>query len=95
MTTAARAIAHLAACGALMGAFPALLAAQTPGTGVIAGRVMAGADSSIATPARGATVLIVGTGLRATTDADGRFLLGGVPAGPAILRVLLLGYRAA
>ncbi|HEU5185852.1 MAG TPA: carboxypeptidase regulatory-like domain-containing protein, partial [Gemmatimonadaceae bacterium] len=88
-------IAHLAACGALMGAFPALLAAQTPGTGVVAGRVMTGSDTGLATPARGATVLIVGTALRAMTDTDGRFLLGGVPAGPAILRVLLLGYRAA
>lgn len=72
-----------------------MLAAQTPGTGVIAGRVMAGGDTGNATPARGATVLLVGTALRATTDTDGRFLLGGVPAGPVILRARLLGYRAA
>jgi hypothetical protein len=95
MTTTARAIAQFAARGALISFLPGLLAAQTPATGVIAGRIMAGVDTAIATPARGASVSVVRTGRAATTGADGRFLLERVPAGEVIIRIRLLGYRTA
>ena len=95
MTATAREIAQFAAFGALISLLPGLLRGQTPATGVIAGRVKAGADSAIATPARGATVLVVGTELGTTTGTNGRFLLERVPAGAVIIRVRLLGYRAA
>ena len=73
---------------------PALLAAQGPGTGVVAGRVMARADTSAPAPARGARVSVVGRALDVVTGADGRFLLERVPAGPVTVRVRLLGFRA-
>jgi carboxypeptidase-like protein/TonB-dependent receptor-like protein len=86
---------RLGARGALIGLVPALLAAQGPGTGVLAGRVMARADTGAAVPVQGATVSVPGTALGATTDTGGRFLLERVPAGPRTLRVRLLGYRSA
>src|SRR2546423_8196823 len=85
----------LGARGALTLLVPALLAAQNPGTGVVAGRVTTRADSGAAPPAHGAVVSIVGTTLGATADADGRFLVEQVPAGAFTLRVRMLGYRTA
>ena len=84
---------RLGARGALISLVPALLAAQTPEMGVVAGRVTARADTGAAAPAQGATVSVVGSALGATTGADGRFLLERVPAGPLTVRVRLLGYR--
>ena len=77
----------------LIGLAPTALAAQSLGTGVVAGRVMTLADSGAATPARGAAVSVVGSALGATTGADGRFVLERAPAGPLTVRVRLLGYR--
>jgi hypothetical protein len=74
---------------------PAALAAQTPPTGVIAGRVVSRVDSLSLAPVQRAALSIVGTPLRATAGTDGRFVLDRVPAGSRVLRVRLLGYRAA
>lgn len=75
---------------------PALAIAQAP-TGVVAGRVSARTDSTPndhpRAPVAGATVVITATRLSTTTDSAGRFILGGVPAGHATLRIHLLGYR--
>jgi hypothetical protein len=84
---------RLGARGALISLLPALLAAQGPDTGVVAGRVTTLADAGLAAPARGATVSVVGSALGVTTGADGRFLLERVPAGPLTVRVRLFGYR--
>lgn len=85
-------------------AIPTVLAAQTPRTGVVAGRVTARADSGIAVapstplPLGGATVTILaaaprgGISRQATTDASGDYAVGDVPAGSAYLRVRRLGY---
>jgi carboxypeptidase family protein/TonB-dependent receptor-like protein len=78
---------------AIVGLGPQLLAAQVGPTGVVAGRVMARVDTSALIPAHGATVLVTGTTLRTTTNAEGRFVLGGLPPGPATLRVRSLGYH--
>ncbi|MFL5607038.1 MAG: TonB-dependent receptor [Gemmatimonadaceae bacterium] len=78
---------------ALICLVPALLVAQRPATGVLAGRVTARADTGIAMPAAGAAISIVGTLLGTATDDDGRFLLDNVPAGPMTVRIRLLGYR--
>jgi hypothetical protein len=78
---------------ALISFVPGVLAAQGPGTGVIAGRVVTRADSGVAAPAQGAAISVAGTTLGATAGADGRFLLERVPDGPITVRVRLLGYR--
>ncbi|HQR18250.1 MAG TPA: TonB-dependent receptor, partial [Gemmatimonadales bacterium] len=43
-------------------------------------------------PIQGATVSVDGTGLVATTQAEGRYELRGVPAGPHTLRARRIGY---
>jgi hypothetical protein len=81
---------------ALLSLVPALVAAQTPSTGVVAGRVSARTDTTaVATPVTGADVAIVGTAIAATTGGRGDFLLDRVPIGTRTLRVRLLGYRSA
>jgi hypothetical protein len=55
--------------------------------------VTARGDIGSVSPAQGAAVALVGTALRTTSDAGGRFLLDRVPAGSHTLRVRLLGYR--
>jgi hypothetical protein len=82
-----------AARGIVVVVTPVLLAAQTPVTGVVAGRVTARADSTTLLPARGATISIVGTSVVTTTDPAGRFVLDRVTAGPIVVRARLLGYR--
>ena len=72
---------------------PALVQAQEPQTGVVAGRVLARADTAEPSAARGATVLIAGTPLVDTTNLDGRFVLDAVPAGTRTVRIRLAGYR--
>jgi hypothetical protein len=46
-------------------------------------------------PVSGALVEAVGTGRTMVTDANGRFMLIGLPGGQVTLRVSLLGYRTA
>lgn len=85
----------LAVLGASLSALvPVHLVAQGPATGVVAGRVMARADSGAVMPVEGAAVSVAGTALAVTTGADGRFVLGSVPAGTATVRVRRLAYRA-
>ena len=81
------------AWGLMLGLIPALVAAQNPPTGAIAGRVLARADTGAPAPAQGAAITVVGRALGATTSADGRFILGDIPAGPVTLRARLLGHR--
>jgi hypothetical protein len=54
------------------------------GDAVLVGTVV---DATKNTPVEGAEVRIVGTPLRANTDADGRFRLTDAPAGPASIEV--------
>jgi hypothetical protein len=84
---------RLGACGALISLVPALLVAQHSATGVVAGRVTTRADTGAPTPAQGATISVIGSAVRTTTDTDGRFLLDRVPPGVPTVRVRLLGYR--
>jgi len=61
-------------------------------TGSIAGSVK---DGDTGGPITAATVTVVGTRFSAQTDAEGRFTIGGVPAGSYRLRARMLGYTAA
>ena len=72
-----RAARVIVACVLVLSA--ALLAAETP-TGVIEGRVLNPDTGEYVERAR---VTVEGTSLEAFTDANGYFLLGGVPAGAA------------
>jgi hypothetical protein len=76
-----------------------VLAAAQSATGVVAGRVTARPDTLPSglpgTPLHGATIVILGARLQASSDSSGRFLIAGVPAGRAVVRVRLLGYRTA
>jgi TonB-linked SusC/RagA family outer membrane protein len=69
----------------LLTAPPALAAAQQ---GTVAGRVT---QVGTAQPVSDARVIVVGTSLFATTNADGRYTIRNVPAGPASVRVLRVG----
>jgi len=60
-------------------------------TGTIAGRVV---DSASNAPIPNVRVTVVGTNSSATTNDDGRFVLTGVPAGSARVRLRRLGYGA-
>jgi hypothetical protein len=86
------------ACGALICLLPALLTAQETNSGVVAGRVIARADSGapmpLPLPVAGATVTIAGAGTTKSTSPDGRFLLDRVPAGNHTLTVRLSGFRS-
>ncbi len=57
--------------------------------GTISGRVTAGTGEALAD----ARVMGVSTSIAARTNADGRYTLQNVPAGPVELRVLRVGYR--
>src|SRR5204863_204456 len=61
-------------------------------TGSIAGTVK---DGDTGGPITAATVTVVSTRFTAQTDAEGRFTIGGVPAGSYRLRARMLGYTAA
>ncbi|HKJ92998.1 MAG TPA: carboxypeptidase-like regulatory domain-containing protein, partial [Longimicrobiales bacterium] len=69
-------------------AAPPSLAAQQA-TGTIRGQVT---DAATARPISGTQVYIPGTGHGTITNAQGAFLLTGVPAGTVTLRVEMLGY---
>jgi TonB-linked SusC/RagA family outer membrane protein len=76
----------LAALGLLLGS-AGTVAAQ----GIVSGRVT---DQANAQPLVGARVVVVGTTLTASTNADGRYRLTGVPAGPATVRASQIGYAS-
>src|SRR5207247_2630927 len=57
--------------------------------GRIAGTVV---DSQTTQPINGARITVVGTTLVTGSDADGRFSVGGVPAGSHQIRVTRIGY---
>ena len=63
------------------------LAAQ--GTGRIVGRVV---EAQQGAPVAGATVEVVGSGRGVVTALDGRYTVERVPAGPATLRVRMIGF---
>jgi TonB-dependent SusC/RagA subfamily outer membrane receptor len=67
----------------------AATAVGAQGTGTVRGQVTAAATVR---PLEGAQVLVAGTGRGSLTNRDGRFLIVGVPAGPRVVRVQLLGY---
>ena len=71
---------------------PALVGAQGPATGVIAGRVTARAGAATSAVV-GATISIVAPAQKAIADDSGRFVLPDVPAGRRLLRVSNPGYR--
>lgn len=64
--------------------------AAAQATGRILGRVL---DARSGEPIVGADVRVVGLPFRATTAAEGRFVLAAVPPGERTLRVERLGYR--
>src|ERR1043166_9416238 len=76
----------LLALGLLLASAGAL-AAQ----GIVSGRVT---DQANGNPLVGARVIVVGTSLTASTNADGRYRIPGVPAGPVTLRASLIGYAS-
>ena len=59
------------------------------GTGRIVGRVV---EAEQGAPVAGATVELVGVDRSAVTAIDGRYILEQVPAGPASLRVRMIGF---
>ena len=88
------AAATVAAAISLIGALLARPAgAQTPAASPpaagISGRVT---DASNGQPVEGATVAIVGTTRGAITNADDRYAVRGIGAGPATVRVVRIGY---
>jgi TonB-dependent SusC/RagA subfamily outer membrane receptor len=83
----------LAAAAALASAalpVPAAAAAQQAGT--VSGRVL---EAGTEEPVPGAQVTVEGTTVGAIADDDGRYVLSGLPAGPAVLRVEMAGYAPA
>src|SRR5207249_7997629 len=58
--------------------------------GRVEGRVTAAASGA---PIPSAEVSVVGTNLGTRTNADGRFVLLDIPAGPHDLRILAIGYK--
>lgn len=68
-----------------------LLAFAQQGTGTITGRVT---ETGTGQPVADANVVIVGTTRGARTDAEGRYRIADVPAGPAQVRALRIGYSS-
>lgn len=74
---------------------PASAQAPDPGptgSGVIHGQVV---DAETGAPMANVLVIAEDAGRRATTDADGRFVLEGLPEGPRTLVVSIVGYALA
>ncbi|MGH7651113.1 MAG: SusC/RagA family TonB-linked outer membrane protein [Gemmatimonadaceae bacterium] len=66
------------------------LGAQTP-TGTVTGRVV---DSTTQQPLADVSVIVDGTGRGAVTQADGTFIIGGVPVGNHTVRVRRIGFSS-
>jgi hypothetical protein len=82
----------LLAAGVVVGAAAARAGAQQPqGLGAIAGRVT---DRATGQPVESAQIRITGSTRGALTGDDGRYRIGGVPAGQVQLRAVRLGYTA-
>ncbi|HEX6615662.1 MAG TPA: TonB-dependent receptor [Gemmatimonadales bacterium] len=79
---------RLIACAALALPFAARLEAQSA---TLVGTVSDSAGQGLAN----VSVTVDGTGLRATTRAEGHYELRGVPTGTRTVRVRLIGYQAA
>ena len=84
----------LTAATFLVAAAGAARAQDAPGSrvGTITGRVT---DRATSQPLGDARVVLLGTQRDVRTNEEGQFRLAGVPAGPARIRVLRLGYAAA
>lgn len=82
----------LGASVAFVAAAPAVAAAQPAARGTITGRVV---EQGTGRPIADAQVTVVGTRLGAQTGPDGTFRIAGAPAGPAVVRALRIGFRAA
>ena len=65
------------------------LGAQNPPTGTVSGRVV---DSTTQQPLADVSVIVDGTGRGAITQADGNFVIVGVPAGAHTVRVRRIGF---
>jgi hypothetical protein len=74
---------------------PTGASAQTPDSGASTGGVSGLVRDSSGLRLSGASVGVVGTTLRTTSDTSGRFRLAGLPAGSRTLQIRRLGYRAA
>lgn len=68
------------------------LGAQNPPTGTVSGRVV---DSTTQQPLADVSVIVDGTGRGAITQADGNFVIVGVPAGTHTVRVRRIGFSTA
>src|SRR5205085_6039421 len=82
-------LAAIALVGALLPV--AVVAAQSP-TGAVAGQVT---DARSAEGAAGVSVEVQGTRLGAITRADGRYRVGGLPAGSYTIVARRIGYASA
>lgn len=78
----------VAALVAALGVGPREAVAQ--GTGTITGAVL---DATTGVPLSGAQLSIEGTQFSTISNAQGRFLITGVPAGQHLLKVTLIGYN--
>jgi outer membrane receptor protein involved in Fe transport len=85
---ASRVVAVLATCCVAAGT----LTAQVPPPPVVTGQVVV---QETGAPLAGALVSLEGTRFAALTGSEGRFRLEGVPPGPQVLRVSMLGYATA
>jgi hypothetical protein len=72
---------------ALALALPAGLLAQSSAT---VGGVLVHREQR--TPVEGARIAVLGTGQTASTDAEGRFVLSGIPSGVRVLQARAIGY---
>ena len=57
--------------------------------GIVTGRIT---DARTTLPLAGTTIQVVGTGLEATSDNEGRYRIAGVPAGAQVLLARRIGY---
>jgi len=67
------------------------LTASAWGQGIVSGRATDVANGS---PLIGARIMVLGTSLTTTTNADGRYRIPGVPAGPVQVRASQIGYAS-
>ncbi len=80
-------------CGVLaLALFAMAQPALAQQTGTVSGTV---ADAATQQPLNGVQVIVGETGRGALSDARGRFLIAGVPAGPHVIRATNIGYRTA